>query len=85
MTVPYEVTASDMSRLFIPEGECNGQGSRHVIDGAITRIHPCFCEVCEGGKAERKKAWDEADKRIKRAKEKLAYDKETKLANYSAD
>lgn len=59
MPVPNEITATHMSQLFAP-GECNGQGSRHVIDGALIRVMPCKCVTCESGKAERKQAGERA-------------------------
>lgn len=71
MTVPYEVTGSDMSRLFKVEGECNGQGSRHVVDGYLIRVMPCKCEVCESGKAERKKAYISFEERMIEARRRL--------------
>lgn len=71
MTVPYEVTGNDMSRLFIPEGECNGRGSRHVVDGYMIRVSPCKCEVCESGKAERKQAYISFEERMVEARRYL--------------
>lgn len=59
MPVPNEITFTDMSHLFLT-AECNGQGTRHVQDGALTRVHPCYCPTCESGKAERKQAKERA-------------------------
>ena len=88
MTVPYEVTGSDMSRLFIPEGECNGQGSRIVVDGALTHVIPCKCEVCTNGKAEREQKVIEMLERMEMAKAKLRgehSEAQAKLENYHTD
>ena len=56
---PNEITYTDMSQLFA-SGECNGQGSRHVIDGAFTRFYPCYCVTCESGREARKQAKERA-------------------------
>ena len=88
MTVPYEVTGSDMSRLFIPEGECNGQGSRHVVDGALIRFKKCKCEVCTNGKAEREQKVIDMLERMEMAKAKLRgghSETQAKLENYHTD
>ena len=85
MTVPYEVTGNDMSRLFIPEGECNGQGSRHVVDGYLIRVMPCKCETCEAGKPAREKAYISFEERMIEARRRLDERKKTKLENYRTD
>ena len=59
MPVPNEITYTHMSQLFT-SGECNGQGSRHVIDGALIRVMPCKCATCESSKAERIQAKERA-------------------------
>ena len=59
MPVPNEITYTDMSQLFA-SGGCNGNGSKVITRGAITSVSPCYCEVCESGKAERKQAKERA-------------------------
>ena len=88
MTVPYEITGNDMSRLFIPEGECNGQGSRYVVDGALIRISQCKCEGCKNGKAEREEKVITMLNRMEAAKAKLRgghSETQAKLEDYSTD
>ena len=67
MPVPNEITYTDMSQLFA-SGECNGQGSKHVIDGALIRVKPCYCVTCESGKAERKRAYAEFENKLAAAR-----------------
>ena len=60
MPVPNEITATDIGHIFSTVGGCAGEGSRYVQDGALTRVFPCHCEVCESGKAERMQAKERA-------------------------
>ena len=70
MPVPNEITYTHMSQLFA-SGECNGKGSRHVVDGALIRVSPCKCVTCESGKAERKQSYKAFEDRLAAAKESL--------------
>ena len=70
MPVPNEITYTDMSQLFA-SGECNGKGSRHVVDGALIRVMPCKCGTCESGKSEREREYIAFEDRLAAAKEAL--------------
>ena len=61
MTVPNEITYTDMSQLFA-SGECNGNGSKSVTRGAITSVMSCTCPTCESGKEARRQAFAEWEK-----------------------
>ena len=63
MTVPNEITYTDMSQLFA-SGECNGNGSKSVTRGAITSVMSCTCKRCESGKEARRQAYMEWEKRF---------------------
>ena len=68
MPVPNEITATDIGHIFSTVGGCAGEGSRYVKDGALTRVFPCHCEVCESGKAERMKAYAEFENKLAAAR-----------------
>ena len=70
MTVPNEITYTDMSQLFA-SGECNGNGSKSVVRGAITSVMPCTCPTCESGKEARRQEYIAFEKRHEAARRAL--------------
>lgn len=80
MPVPNEITYTDMSQLFA-SGECNGQGSRHVVDGALIRVSPCKCVTCESGKADWKQTSAMVENRLAAARRALSERKNNRQSN----